>query len=141
MEQEKIVTTKFDKYKNYLLAVNRSLNKEAEEFLNGIALNNAIIEIIDRRSHNKRIPLKDYEALAHFDCPSTTMFRVLDQELNMLNNDDIEYNIDGESYPPLCADLDSCGECWKRHINDMINSLNSASAVSIKNIPDDDGGK
>lgn len=124
---EKITTDKFELAKKCLKAANKISIQKQEYYNNNIKLNNAIFDIIDKRSKSKRIALKEYEALANYECPIiiADLVKNIDKERYMDLVDDILSN---------CIDLD-CTYCWKNNLDNIIDILNdNSNHIAVKNL-------
>lgn len=135
------MATKFDKYRTFLNVANVTLNKDMKEYLNEINLNKSIIALLDKRSNRKRVTLAEYEELAKYGCPSASAFKDFCQEHGLMETEESDHISLSEDYPRACSVTESCGECWKKHIDNMVDLINNIPGLSVKVIQDDENNK
>jgi len=129
-------TTKFTKIKKYLNTNIEQYEFEKNFIQNRIDLYKAIINILDKRSVNKRIFISDYENLAKYSCPDySTLFLFEDSVLKNLFADNFDDPLSN------CPNI-TCGYCWKEYINKLIETVNDSDLViKTVNFPKEDEDK
>lgn len=125
-------TSKFESYIQLLKAGNSSLQRTSTLINNKMALNNKIVSILERRSHNQRIPLKDYNDLAIHSCPDFVILETYKRYEKQGLEDGLE--LSEADYFDNCTNFSSCGECWKRYIDTFADLMDQSLYIKVKNI-------
>ena len=138
MVTEKIaLNTKFHKYDGFLETLTKQLSKERDRLQSSIDLNNAIRNIILKKSNHKRISNSEYKELTKYGCPNFALKAVFDGYSDLSEYSSAIPAIDDEKYDD-CYTVSNCGECWQHYINGFADSINE-SPISVKNLKFDGG--
>lgn len=140
MSTEKIaLNTKFHKYDSFLTTLTNQLSKERDRLQASINLNNAIQDIILKKSSHKRVSINEYKNLAKYGCPNFALKAVFDGYSDLNEYSSAIPAVDDEKYDD-CYTINSCGECWQHYINSFADSINDSS-ISVKNLKFDGRGE
>lgn len=120
----KLTTTKFEKFKTFLEALNYRCQQKNQEYLEFIHLSEMIFKIVEKRSKSKRVVPSEYEALAKEACPESFLLCAFAQSEEAYNTCDQFIN--------NCPNI-TCDNCWKSCIDYVVNYFNE-NPVCVKNL-------
>lgn len=135
---------KFSKYLDFLSKANESKKTEIELLNREIEINQKIISLLTKRANSQRVGEKEYEELAKYSCPDTTIpgiFQLKVEEFNDLSINQDLYGINNYSFTNTSDEYinchnRTCGSCWKSYINRTIEIIND-SPYKIKGIEEE----